>query len=53
MEVVQMAPRRVLLIVNSKSRIGAESLPAVMTALAAHGFSVLLPSEIARERSAA
>lgn len=40
-----MAPRRVLLIVNSKSRTGAESLPTVMTALAARGFSVLLPSE--------
>ena len=33
------------MIVNSKSRTGAESLPTVMTALAARGFSVLLPSE--------
>jgi len=36
---------RVLLIINVKARSGEGSLPAVMAAFAAHGFSVLLPSE--------
>jgi YegS/Rv2252/BmrU family lipid kinase len=39
-----MQRSRVLLIINSKSRSGQEGLPAVMAALAAHGFSVLMPS---------
>ena len=40
-----MAQRRVLLIVNTNSRNGREGLPAVRAAFAAHGFSVLVPSE--------
>src|SRR5689334_6743124 len=36
---------RVLLIINVKSRSGEGSLPAVMSAFATHGFSILLPSE--------
>lgn len=39
-----MDRRRALLIINAKSRSGEASLPAVKTAFAAEGFSVLLPS---------